>query len=517
MRQNDFFPSPVSFEPNILTPSVSVSPTILVRFNIELLEDLLNSDQKLNQLILLVEEHTDTTIPVTYLDYGNRILRFKPARDLNPGSVYQVTILGDIQSAQGRAAGANRSYTFKVSSTNVPKVELLEPASFTSTSTVGPFLWLPVAASGATGVLQYRVELDETIAFKSVVFAGWSTLTTETSAMPGVLLEASKHYFWRVRAELYTDAGSAVGEWSTPFVWYYGTFLQPSPSTRQTYPDPITFSVSPDSGFPNGLSNQASFPSMIFRFSVDIDPSTVTEQSVYLTREAVDGWPTPNKYYVSINRGVTGKVLEITSNEGIITNSRYTLHITTDVADVNGNHLEEEVTTYFTSRYIPLYMGSNVLRANFGRFLINVPEDLLNFHIYRVSLDVNRHWILYYNPLIGGPTEEQVRSQVFLLSYAMERWVEHESAARILTMRYYELLDRVDTMKKLGDYTEEHGYHILKDIEDEIKRQKQLATAWISEFSRHRARVRSARKSERWPMWHRNTDYSFQEFRRDKI
>ena len=140
-------------------------------------------------------------------------------------------------------------------------------------------------------------------------------------------------------------------------------------------------------------------------------------------------------------------------------------------------------------------MGSNVLRANFGRFLINVPEDLLNFHIYRVSLDVNRHWILYYNPLIGGPTEEQVRSQVFLLSYAMERWVEHESAARILTMRYYELLDRVDTMKKLGDYTEEHGYHILKDIEDEIKRQKQLATAWISEFSRHRARVRSARVS----------------------
>jgi hypothetical protein len=519
VRLNDFFPSPISFEPNILTPFVSVRPSIIIRFNIELLVDLINSDEKLNQQIILVEESSDSTIGVKFINYSQKILEFEPAQDLNPGSTYQVTVLKTIQSVEGREASANRSFVFTVSQTDVPQVELLEPANFTSTSSVGPFIWNPisVSTSGSTGTIFYRVELDDTIAFKSVASNGWSTLTTDSSAMPGVSLTPSKHYFWRVRGEFITSAGSSVGQWSDPFVWYYGTFLQPSPSTRQTYPDAVTFQVDATSGFENGLSNQLDFPSMVFILSGDIDPSTVTPDTVYMTRESVDGWPTSDKFRVTLNLSVTGRTLYIYPEDPIIVNSRYTLYITTGVGDYSGNYLQETVTRYFTSRYSPLYMGSNVLRANFGQFLIGIPDDILNFQIFRVSLDVNRHWILYYNPLIGGPTEEQVRAQTFLLSYAMERWVECETAVRLLTMKYYELLDTADSMKRLGDYQEQHGVNLLRSLEDEIKRQKQMALQWISEFSRHRARVRSTRKSERWPVWQKSTDYSWNSFRRDNI
>jgi hypothetical protein len=519
MRLTDFFPAPINIEPNILTDFVSVRPTIMVQFNIELLVDLINSDQKLNQQVILVEESTDTTVPVSFIGYAQKILTFQPAQDLNPGSTYQVTILSTIQSEEGRQASANRSFVFLVSQSNIPGVTLLEPSNFTSTSTVPIFSWegVNVATTGSTGTLLYRVELDSTIAFKSTSSVGWTTLTSATSAIPGVQLAPSNHYFWRARAEFYTASGSGAGQWSTPFVWYYGTFLQPSPSTRQSYPSAVTFSLLDNSGFQNGLSNQLAFPSMIYTFSGSIDPNTVTSDTVYMSRESVDGWPTSARFLVSLNLTVQGNSLVITTSDQIIPNSRYNLTISNTVADINGNNLVAPISVYFTSRYTPLYMGANVLRANFGKFIINTPEDLLNFHIFRVSLDVNRNWILYYNPLIGGPTEEQVRAQVFLLSYAMERWVEHESAARILNVRFYELLDVADSMKRLGDYQEEHGRNLLRQLEEEILQQKKLATQWIAEFSRHRARIRSTRVGEQWPIWQKSTDYSFQPFRRDNF
>jgi len=518
MRQNDYYPSVVGFRPNPVTdPIVQVRPQISLKFNIELLVDIINSDEKINQIVILVEENSDTPVRVKYINYSQKVLTIEPEVDLNPGSAYQLTILNSIQSVEGRQATANRSFVFSVSATEIDQIDLISPANYTSSSSIPAFTWNAVAPPTGSGFLQYRVELDDTIAFKSVNSVGWSTITTSTSAIPGVSLTPSNHYFWRVRGEFITPVSSSVGMWSDPYVWYYGTFLQPSPSTRQTYPEAVPFNLSDSSGLENGLSNQLNAPPMSFNFYSSIDPSTVTSTSVYMTKEAVDGWPSSTKYPVNIGTTVNGSNLTVTMTDGMAPNSRYTLYITTDVADTAGNHLQKTIIRYFTSRYTPLYMGANVLRANFGTHLINVPEDLLNMHIYRVSLDVNRHWILYYNPLIGGPTEDQVRGMVFLLSYAMERWVEHESAARVLTMRYYELLDSVDSSKRLGDYQESHGYNILEDIRNQIKEQKKLAIQWVSEFSRHRARPRSVRPSERCPIWFKNTDYAWQNFRRDSI
>jgi hypothetical protein len=519
MKLTDFFPAPVYMEPNILTTYVGTEPLIAIKFNIDLMVSQINSNEGLNSQIILVEENTDTTIPVNFVDYQNQTLTFTPSQPLNPGSSYQVTILSTIQSSQGRQARANRSFVFIVSQSEIPQTVLLEPANYTSTSTVGPFQWasVSVASTGGTGSLLYRVELDRTVAFQSISSVGWSTLTAASSAMPGVYLTPGQHYFWRVRAEYYTDTGSGAGEWSTPFVWYYGTFLQPSPSTEQTYPLAVPFQISGWIGGESGLSNQSSFPPIIISFSSPVDATTVNSSTVLVTRESVDGWPDSSRTVVTSSVSVSGSLMYINIGDGIVTNSRYVIWLNPPLADIYGNQLTAQWSAYFTSRYSPMYLGISVLRANFGRFLINVPDDILNFQIYRVSLDVNRNWILYYNPLIGGPTETQVRGQVFIVGYAMERWVEHESAVRVLTTRYYELLESVDQRRRLGDYEESQSSNLLKQLSDEIANQRKLATAWLAEFSRHRARVRTARKSSQWPVWQRSTDFSTQGMRRDNF
>lgn len=518
MNLTDYFPSIVSFEPNLTTESVSTLPIIKIRFNLELSLDQVSSDFNLNQLIILIEENSDSTTPVRFYDYQNRVLRIVPTVELNPGSMYQLTVLQDIVSDTGRTMGANKSFVFKVSPTDVPQVRLLIPANNTSVPTNSILVWNSVTTnvSGATGAVSYNIEIDNNITFNTVSQNGWSTSTTSTSALPGIALTQGQTYFWRVQASVTTIAGSTfVGQWSEPFCFYLGTFLQPSPSTRQTYPNVVSFKASqPD--WINGESNLKDFPNLNITFSNPIDESTVTSDNVKLKKESVDGQPDSYKRDTLITFSVTGNVLYIQTAEAITPNTRYTLCLY-NLADIYGNVLIEPFERYFTSNYTPLYLGANVIRANFGRFLIGYPDDLINFHIFRVSLDVNRNWILYYTPMWGGPTETQVRSMQFILTYPMERWTEHESALRILSMRYYELLEKVDQMKRLGDYTEQHGHNILRDLQDEIHRQKQLSMQWWAEFSRHRARSRSTRESERWPLYGKNTDTSFQNQRRDSI
>lgn len=464
-----------------------------------------NTDALLNQLVFLVEENSNLTTPVSFISYNDRILTFTPSQDLTANSTYQITIKGEIQSAAGRTMGVNRSFVFKVSSAALNAPQPLLPPNYTSVENPPLFTWSPIVS--ASGSINYRIQVSDTIEFNSVYRSGWEAVVPTPNAAPGIPLESGKSYFWRVRAELTTinPTASAVGAWSTPFCFYLGTFLQPSPQTRETYPDAVPIQINYES-WEDGSSNLYDFPTMVYRFSSAIASGSVDSTTVYLTRESVDGYPSSQKFPVDISVSVNGNVLTITPNEGIVINSRYVLTIN-GIEDLNGN-VFSKVTRYFTSRYSPLYLGASVLRANFSQYLNSYPDDLLNFHIFRVSLDVNREYILYYSSMVGGPLEQTVRGMTFGLTYPMERWVEHETAVRLLTMRFYELLEKADESKRLGDYSESHGSSLLNNLQKEIQNQRALATKFISEFSRHRARTRNARRSERWPRWQSHTDYS---------
>ena len=506
MNTSSLFPTIVSFTPVITTENVTVRPQFFARFNLDMDYTQFNTDNLLNQLIFLVEENSAITTPVTFVSYNDKVLLFTPQSDLTANSTYQVTVRGEIQSADGRAMGTNRSFVFKVSSTSVGQPGLILPPNYTSVENPPLFTWTTVSSTG--GTIQYRIQLDDSIEFNSVSREGWETVVPTANATPGIVLEDSRSYFWRVRAELSTITASAssVGAWSEPYCFYLGTFLQPSPATRETYPDAVTFQIDYES-FDDGSSNLGGFPSMVYRFTTPIASGSVDGTTVYMTKEGVDGYPNSQKNGVNISTTVNGNTLTIVPGEGMATNMRYTLTIN-GIQDTSGNTLLK-VVRYFTSRYSPLYLGANVLRANFGQYLTTYPDDLLNFHIFRVSLDINREYILYYSSMVGGPLEGTVRNMTFGLTYPMERWVEHESAVRILTMRFYELMEKADESKKLGDYSESHGSGILDSIQKEIATQRTMATKFISEFSRHRARTRNARKSERWPRWQDfNTDYS---------
>lgn len=506
MDQTQFVPSVVQFSPTLSDSNVPPRPDIWVRFSTEIDPTTINTDVLLNQVTLLIEEASATSISVTFVSYEDRVLTFRPVRDLSPGKVYQMTVLGKIPTPVGRTLQLDRTWTFQIAPSVVGTASLLTPADSTAVAVNPLFTWTSVTVS-STGLLQYLIEVDQTLEFSSISSRGWSTLTTATSALPGPALTPGNTYFWRVTAVLTNLAGSVWGASTDPWAFYIGTFLQPSKSTEVLYPDANGFLIKFTS-FLNGLSNQSNWPSLQFDFSTVPDSGTINTDTVSFIKRAVDGDPTRIGGTVLYTWTLSGTLLTIFPQEPIFQNTRYTITFRS-IFSTGG----VEISTtqyYFTSRYSPLYLGLEVLRANYPQFLMGYSDDFLNFHIYRSSLDVNRHYIRVFNPgWINAPSETTVRNQnVPTIAWGMERWVELDAGRRVLTEVLHDFLATSGRMRRLGNYEEENRAEVIRYLQAEIRRITQESTYWIAEFSKKRARPRTVRKDEYYPRWREGFDMS---------
>jgi hypothetical protein len=501
MDLSAFLPTLVEFSPTIADSDVAPIPNIVAVFSTEIDIEQVNTDLNLNKYIILVEEDTDTPFPVSFVSYDKKTLIFVPQTALNPGKTYLITILGSLASPEGRTAGVNRSWAFKIALGALSEVNLVSPGNLTAVNQLPPLNWT-VATSAVSGAINYLVELDVTPDFSSVSSMGWSTTTLASSAGIGISLAPSKTYWWRVTP----IQNSINGPHSVPWAFYLGTFASPSPDTQVLYSNATTLLVS--GGFENGETNLSEWPDIRLTFGSLIDLATVNSSTVLLRQEPVDGFVQLKPRIVATTLIVSGATLIVTPDENILPNMRYTL-VTRGLKNTLGNPLDIP-ERYFTGFYFPLYMGSVVLRANFGSLLDDVSDDFLNFHIFRVSLDANRHWIRAFNRgvYLSGPLEGQVRNTSFPLTYGMERWVEHESAARLLSEFLRQRLTSVGRSRKLGDYEESVEPALIQEIRSVIADQRKQALYWIAEFSRKRARMATARKSERYPRGLLGQDFS---------
>ena len=130
---------------------------------------------------------------------------------------------------------------------------------------------------------------------------------------------------------------------------------------------------------------------------------------------------------------------------------------------------------------------------------------------------MNREFLYYYSAWAGGPTEETVRNHVFVLTYPMEKWVEHIVSYRLLNMKYNELLTNADLSRKLGDFSETQGVGVLRDLREQIDIQKSLATKYFSEFARHITRPRTIVRGDRVPPINEYFDWSMYDKRRSRF
>lgn len=507
MNLSDFFPSVLFFNPDVNTDNsiTTLNPVMNITFNTDIDYTQVSTTTELNKVIYLIEESTKRYIPLTFVSYSSKSLVLTTSGSLSPGLFYQLTVLNTLRSEQGRTSTNNRSFAFQAKSSDLSTPVLVAPADNTSITSIPMFVWNTITNPG-TGSLTYRIQIDKHLEFNA---NEWSTTTSLASAYPGISFSIGETYYWRVSATYTSTAGSSISAFSSINSFYFGSSDSPSPETQQTYEDVLAFEISRQSIL-NGLSNQATFPSLIFTFNTAISSSTVTSSTLLFTKESVDGYPNGNKTNVGCTYTFSNgnKTITITPTDNIVQNSRYSIVFTSGILNTNGDSLES-FTTYFTSRYSPLYVGLNVIRANFGRFLIPYSDDLLNFYIFRESLNVNREFIFYYSSWTGGPVEDQVRNFIFTLTYPMEKYVECKVSERLLTNRYYELLENAGSNQKLADFSIEQGYNILGELNGQIKFLRQESLKYSAEFSRHKAIPRTTVKSSNWPQNQKYTDMSF--------
>jgi len=507
MNLSSYFPTVISYSPTLSDKAVDSVPEITVRFSIELDAVEINTSDKLARFVRLIEDGASVTTPIEFVSYSSRVLRFKPAVPLTEGATYQVTLLQGLPSFEGREMQADFSFKFKVSANDVPAVELLTPADNTSVLEIPTFTWKAITYV-TTGTIQYRIQVDTSTAFNTITEHGWSTTTVETTATPAVALATSTSYFWRVRAEIVTSEGVITGDWSYARTFYLGEEFAPGPSTQQKLADDNQLRII-DASIENGATNLSEFPDLWFVFSYPIAVSG----AILVTRVPVDGYPTNKPEVVNANIDIDQSVVTIKLDGAPPANTRYTITFPKNMADSNGNTLLAPISYSFTTWYMPLYVDATVIKANFGAFLLDYPDDVINFCIYRTSLDANRYLLATLSA--QNPTEEAVRFSSIMPTFAMERWVEHKASARLLTMYYHEMLKRADSMHRLGDYTEQIGSQLLRDIQAAIKQEEAEALEWFSQFAKRIPSPRTVVRSSKWHPTKKYDDISSIQFIRD--
>lgn len=503
MDLTSFTPTLREFSPTMNDGNVGPLPTLTARFSTEIDSALLSRD--INKYLLLVNEGTDQAMPVVYGGYENLSLHFTPASGLTAGATYLVTVYGTVPSPQGRSSNLNRSWAFKISSAGLITPQLLDPGNQTAVPP-GPRLSWSAAPPPASGTIAYNLQIDKAAEFSSDTLL-YNISVSGTSAIPASLPPGNT-YFWRVGAQFTPPSGPSVqGPYSDPFMFYVGTGLRPNVDSQVTYSPVASFSLLGNSL--TGLSNQGAWPGP-FSFTFSSPVASGSLGGITFRRAPVDGYGNPylaKPVLFTASLDDSGTVLTLLPGEIIQVNTRYTVLLSGLVSSL-GLPLVAQ-TLSFTSRYTPLYLGVEVLRANFGHLLLDYPDDFLLFHIYRASLDVNRRASLFYAPTFyGGPSEESVRGFQVTLTWDMEKWTECETQINILKEVLRDLIKSGGNKERLADFEVEGSAQVIGYVREEINSLKAEQTEWAASFDRKRAHQRSGRKSEFYSRYRDRMDSS---------
>lgn len=505
MNLATLLPSVLEVSPTADSTGVAPRPPITVRFNLEM-EASQFASGTVNQYLVLTNASNDQPVDLELISFTGKLLTVQPAEDLTAGATYLATVLGTLKSAQGRSLGRAFTWQFTVNGVALDPPDLLAPGDNTSHTLLPALAWEAVVPG--TGTVTYEVALAREFGFVETL---WSTETSGTLVTPGISLSEKATYYWRVR----TLYGGEASAWSAIRAFYLGTDLQPSPTTRVRYPEAVPFCVvelTPEAG----TTNQSDWPEIRVTFNTQVDAETVTASSVILRSRPVDDAPDRARAVLEAARTLGLQqpdpqddsswyhTLTVTPCGSIVSNTRYELILTRDLEDVAGNRLAEEVQTYFTSTYTPLYGGFLSTYARCGGLLGQVTEDEVNHQIYRASLRANAR----YAAAVGGLTEslvsgtppslDQVRSQAISITPALIEYVELSAAIGLLESYQYQCFQIADRRRVLADFQDQVGADLLDALAAKLKELRAELAALDATLFNRLLRPRSGVKSETW-------------------
>ena len=254
--------------PQRLATDVGVDTEIRIYFSKTQNYFPLDSGTVTSSSVYLSDNGSHVACSLSVVDNGYTI-RMVPNSSLTPSTHYQVTVLGDIDmdgTSEGVAdingtpmAGAYQ-WWFTTAGTAVPIPILHAPSNNTVTDT--PTLQWSVEGS----VDSFEVQISQNPTFEAA-----TTITTEaTSITPNITL--GHIYYWRVRA----IQDSTYSNWS--LVWHFRYEAQTDTPAGSL----LVLSTSPQ----HNAVNIESLETIRLQFSADIDPLSLLDAPIYITRRS---------------------------------------------------------------------------------------------------------------------------------------------------------------------------------------------------------------------------------------
>jgi hypothetical protein len=491
----------LSFSPTLEDTDVGNLPDIEMTFSLEMDTVQFSNSGTLNNLFSLVELSTDKPYDLTYdsFDTSNNILTLQPASSLTAGELYQFVAQSDIESFTGRSLGRTYTWQFTVNGSSIATPSSLSPPDESAYELLPLFTW-SVIPSATSYTVQYSVSPRFTDG--TIILTGTPT-SAEYSPAAASLTEGTQ-YFWRVRA----NGTAAIGGWSDYISFYYGAEIQSSVDTRVELPHAGVFGIT--SLLPeDAATNQTIFPVIQATFSENVDAATVSANNFYVLYQPLDNGTLVGGTVNGTLTIIGSSIVQFTPTDAIATNTRYDIYIT-GIKNTDGDTMAGVTKSYFTSQYSPLYVNTISVRAICGGFSTDFTDDLINLLIHNASLDVNRLRLTNEESTLA-----EVQAAIDILTYDMQQYVTVKAAFGIVQMKYFELLDRADTKKTLGDFTVDVGAGALTELGKLYKRLQDQLKILENNIMLYRISPAIGVRSSQWNAEDRYSDQSMASLRRE--
>jgi hypothetical protein len=508
-----FFPEIISVYPSSTEVASSSLCPILIEWSMEMLESEFSNAENLNRRVLVYNDETNTRVEINFGQYSRRQLYLTPSASnpWQPDTQYRILIEPGVKSLEGRGLRSGWSSYFKGAPSILSKVRLSQPVDTALYRSIPSLYWSPSTVSGAaTGTVYYLVEVDNSPSFLS---PDWVTLTSGATATPNLSAPYfGKTWYWRVTPYLVNGSGSAIASGGVSETWAF--YMQDAgaadSSTRQTYSGETGFFVE-STGFKSGISHQFNWPSLTLTFSKA--PSAGFASYMRFTGKHVDGrTDDPNSFIVrnvSGDYSLLGNTITFTpAGSGPAFNYKFEWRVLKGMPAEDGTLLQEDQVYTFSGPYAPYYCSSSVIYADLGELAENLPEDVINFHIYMASLDAQAKWMHQYSVFFGQLSwaflsympETAIRDQSSISkTYALRRWVELEAQRRILSLHLKEHTRLIGANHRLGDFQVGYSGDFIKGILeaiDQVKKEKYDWEQYLSPLTHPRTTVKSSTWSQ---------------------
>lgn len=345
-----------------------------------------------------------STASGAYFDYAGSVTAFRHKvtftfeKPLAPSTTYTVYVVGDDNTTDDFQGGITTRTVFDVvKGTNIGEGTLEATGGYTGV--VQDTVRVTITANGAPGTATYEWYMDSTpgIVYQATSSTGPRLLQEGIyiKFTPNTTYVTGDQYSFVVRPPeyiastyIFSFTTGATTFTSVPETSTLVTTITGDTETSTTTTTESTFEVLSTVPVNRGTNlTQTKMTNIVIEFSEDIEDDSALINQIEVIREAVDGdLSRAEPAYMTYTYVVDGATLTLTlTGDFYHTDRVYTVIVPDFIGDVDGNELGEDYEFYFTSTYSDMYTTLRRLRLEYGRLLVNVPDDAINLAIFIAS------------------------------------------------------------------------------------------------------------------------------------